>query len=636
MRLFFIIWYKFQFVLVFILFTSSALSQLSDANQIKLDEYVNTASNFSANGEFKKAAASYYKAGMFCLEKGQNKLSLPYFKESANNYANIEDYEKVMKVYSNIGLVYTNLNEYDKALLYFQNSLKIRRSIGDNAQIASGLLDLAYILGIKQNHKDAIVNVLKALDIANEINNTKLVLVSYRMLAENYSKIGNEQKASEYIDKFSTVKQYYQKSESEERVSEERTKSIAELNIAEEEARLNQLRYQLNMQIKEIEADTLKMKIKEREDSLAIVELNLQREKEERERLETERELQKIKEENEKAQQRLIYIAFGGGTLFILLIAGGLLINNRRRKRHNVMLAETNRKIAEQNKNIELKNEELTDAFQKIDEQNKDINSSIDYAATIQKSLLPAQEQVKLYIEDSFILFKPRDKVSGDFYWFKDALIANGDGSKHKKIFISAIDCTGHGVPGAFLSMISYNILENIIEQKKIFDPGNILDELHTGVRKTLRQHETNNRDGMDMALCCYDPQENIIEFAGAKNPLIYMSEGKIYRVKGDIKPIGGIIHEKSEGRKFQSKSIEITAPTTAYIFSDGFADQIGEETGRKLMTKFFRNLLAEIHHKPMDEQKEILELFLKKWQGNMEQIDDIIVIGFKVSPNKI
>ncbi len=353
-------------------------------------------------------------------------------------------------------------------------------------------------------------------------------------------------------------------------------------------------------------------------------------------KLETDQILRETQIKQQKAQQRLLYIVFGSIFIIIALVSFALILNNRRRRQHNKILSETNRKIAEQNKNIELKNAELSDAFDKIEEQNKDINSSIQYAMGIQTAILPPQDSVQKFIPESFILFKPRDKVSGDFYWFKDIEYLNNDGKKHKKLFISAIDCTGHGVPGAFLSMMSYNLLDNIVEQKKIFTPGKILDELHSGVRKTLRQKETSNRDGMDMALCSYDPDKNLLEYAGAKNPLIYMKSGKIYRLKGNIKPIGGVIHDKSEESKFSNNRIEITEPTTVYIFSDGFADQIGEETGRKLMTKFFRNLLAEIHHKSMKEQKEILELFLRKWQGNTDQVDDITVIGFKLYPQNI
>jgi serine phosphatase RsbU (regulator of sigma subunit) len=627
---------KLIFYLIPFFLSVRSSAQLNDTDQKKLNDYLESASNFIKTEEPAKAANSYYKAGFFCIEKGMNKDAIVYLKESAKIQGDLKDYEKVMKIYSNIGLLYANLDDYDKSLLYFQNSLKIRKNLGDKKEIASGLLDYAYVLAMQDNYKDAILNTLNALEIAQEIQNSKLVLISYRMLAESYQKIGNDEKAGEYLSKFTDYKQYYEKNVVEEKVSGERIKSIAEMNIKDAEARLKQIEYELQMKKKQITEDTLKAAIAMQElqlrlynDSISQVQKDLVNQK-----TLTELEQTKIKQQN--AQKRLIYIIFGSIIVFIGFVTLMLLLNNRRRRQHNKILSATNKKIAEQNKNIELKNAELSDAFDKIEEQNKDINSSIQYAMGIQIALLPPQENVRQFIPESFILFKPRDKVSGDFYWFKDIEYINSDGRKHKKMFISAIDCTGHGVPGAFLSMMSYNLLDNIVEQKKIYTPGRILDELHNGVRKTLRQKETSNRDGMDMALCSYDPDKNLLEYAGAKNPLIYMKGGKIFRLKGNIKPIGGVIHDKSEESKFINNVIEITEPTTVYIFSDGFADQIGEETGRKLMTKFFRNLLAEIHHKNINEQKDILELFLRKWQGSTDQVDDITVIGFKLYPQNV
>lgn len=627
---------KLLLIITLISISSFSFSQLSEKDQQNLDGYIKSATDYMKNEEIEQAASYYYKAGLFCMEKNKNKIAIPYMKESGKLYAQIKDYEKVMKIYSNIGLLYANISDYEKSLLYFQNSLKIRKNLGNQAEIASGLLDYAYVLSIQQRHKDAIINVIKALDIATEIQDSKLVLISYRMLAENYQTIGNDQKAGEYLSKFTSYRQYFEKNVTEEIISDERIKSIAELSIKDAEARTKQLEYELMRIRKERETDTLRGMVKAREDSLALVEAIVTAEQNKNKLLQKQKELDDIQKKQDKVQQRLTYFILAGIVLFIALIAVGLLFNIRRRKNHNKMLAATNKKIADQNRNIEFKNEELTDAFQKIEEQNKDINSSIDYAVNIQKSLLPSQNNLKKIIEDSFILFKPRDKVSGDFYWFNDILMSNGKESNQRKVFVSAIDCTGHGIPGAFLSMMSYNLLDNIVEQKNIFKPGEILDELHDGIRKSLRQEETSNRDGMDMALCSYDPDNNILEYAGAKNPLIYMKNGKIHRLKGDIKPIGGIIHDKSEQKKFNNNVIEIDSPTTVYIFSDGFADQVGEETGRKLMTKFFRNLLVEIHEKPMEEQGDILNLFLQKWKGNVEQIDDIIVIGFKLYPNKI
>ncbi|MCF6366125.1 MAG: tetratricopeptide repeat protein [Bacteroidales bacterium] len=626
------------YVIIFLLFSVNinTFAQLSEKEEKILEGFLESAKKFLKNEETNKAANQYYKAGILCFERNENLKAIPYLKEAAKIHGKNKEYDKVMKIYSNLGLLYANISEYDKSLLYFQNSLKIRKNLGNQAQISSGLLDLAYVLSIQQKYKDAIINVIKALEIASDIQDSRLMLISYRMLAENYQQIGNEQKAAEYLDKYASYRQHFEKTKTEEQVSEVRIKSIAELSIKDAEARAKQLELELIKKNKELAEDTLSRKLKAREDSLAIVQYKIKQDSVAIELLEKDKELTKIQRKQDKADQRFYVIVGVSIIVFIALIVIGLMFNIRRRKKHNLLLAKTNKLIAEQNKNIELKNEELTNAFLKIEEQNKDINSSIDYAVNIQKSLLPKQENLTKYFADSFILFKPRDKVSGDFYWFKDAVINRKGEKPMKKFFVSAIDCTGHGVPGAFLSMMSFNLLDDIVEQKRIHKPGEILDELHNGVRKTLRQADTKNRDGMDMALCSYCPETNILEFAGAKNPMIYMKDGKMHRVKGNVKPIGGIIYDRSEVKRFTNNTFEIDSPTTVYIFSDGFADQTGEETNRKLMTKFFRGLLMEIHQKPMSEQRDILSLFLKKWQGKTDQIDDILVIGFKIYPNKI
>ncbi len=626
----------FLIVILLLSFNFHSFSQFSDKDKEKLNKYLVSAKEYQKNDENKKAANQYYKAGRFCLNKGENKKAIPYFKESYKIYGQIKDFQNVMKIYSNLGLLHANLDQNDKALLYFQKSLKIRKNLGDKSQISSGLLDYAYVLAIKEDYKNAIKNTIRALDIANEIQNPKLLLISYRMLAENYQKIGNEQKAAEYLDKFASYRQHFKDTKTKELVTEERIKSIAELSIKDAEAKTKQLEYELMKKNKEFIEDTLnraieiqRAMIKAKNDSIARVEAIVEQEK-------MKNELVKAELNRDKAQQRLTLIIFSSIVAFGLLIALVLLFNIKRRKQHNKMLSITNQKIAEQNKKIEIKNEELTSAFMKIESQNYDINSSINYAVNIQRALLPPQRNLNKYIDNSFVFFKPRDKVSGDFYWFKNIVIENGEDEPIEKTFVSTIDCTGHGVPGAFLSIMSYNLLENIIEQKKIYEPAKILDELHEGVRKSLRQDTSDNRDGMDMSMCCYDKKNNILEFAGAKNPLIYIKDNKLERIKGDIKPIGGVIFDKTETKRFTNYSIEIDEPITVYIFSDGFADQTGEETGRKLMSKFFRNLLFEIHKKPMENQRDILKLFLQKWQGNVDQTDDIILIGFKLFPNNI
>jgi len=625
--------YNFFIINIFIFLSFSSFGQMSEKDKKTVNKFISEANSYISNDNIKEAANAYYKAGLFCFEKNLNKKAIVYLKESATLYGKNKDLKKVMKIYSNIGLIYSNLDEYDKSLLYFQQSLKIRKSFGNEKDIASGLLDLAYILSVQQDYKNAVLNILKALDIANQIQEPRLVLISYNMLAENYQKAGNMQKAAEYMDKFATYRQHYEKSQTKERVSEERIKSIAEISMKDAENRAKQLELELIRKNKEIAEDTLNRKIKAREDSLAIAEAKIALEKSKFEQAEKDRLLAEAKSKEEKARQRMISAVGISIIILILLIAFGLILNIRRRKKHNRQLQETNDEIERQKRNIELKNRELSDAFYKIEEQNNDINASINYAVNIQSSMLPTQNSLQKMIPQSFILFKPRDKVSGDFYWFKETLINPGKTNQLKKIFVSAIDCTGHGIPGAFLSMLSYNLLDNIVDQQKIYKPGEILDELHLGIRRSLHQNESRNRDGMDMALCSYTPEINLLEFSGAKNPVIYIKDNKLHRIKGSIKPIGGIIYDKNESMKFKTTSIEIDSPTTVYIFSDGYADQIGEQTGRKLMTRFFRNLLGDIHNKPLNEQRDILDMFLKKWQGNTEQVDDIVVIGFKLFP---
>jgi len=189
-------------------------------------------------------------------------------------------------------------------------------------------------------------------------------------------------------------------------------------------------------------------------------------------------------------------------------------------------------------------------------------------------------------------------------------------------------------VPGALLSMIGFNALENIVSIKKIVNPNLILHELHESVRHILRQETTDNKDGMDLAICAYDPEKNEIEFSGAKNPLIYIQENQIFHIKGGKKPIGGgNFFELMKNFKYENTIIPIDKPTTFYIFSDGFPDQIGGPDNRKYLISRFKELLLEIHQNPMKDQAELLKLILEQWRGEEKQIDDVIIIGFRLYP---
>ena len=390
-----------------------------------------------------------------------------------------------------------------------------------------------------------------------------------------------------------------------------------------ERERIQRMAQTLELELQKFRAqateDSLGGALQAKQDSLFKAEQVARQRAQEIEILESQREIQRLAqselEARQRAQQTVIYSGAAGLFLFFLLSLFIYKGYNDKRKA-NTLLSHQNEEIQKQKDQIQ--------------KQNENISKSINYAQGIQKALLPSQKNLELYLPESFIFFKPRDVVSGDYYWFKAIPGENGEyNKKTDKFAISAIDCTGHGVPGAFLSMIGYNLLDEIID-KGTHKPGKILMELNRGVRRTLRQDETDNRDGMDMALCVWDPKTKTIEFSGAKNPLVYINNGEIFRIRGDKESIGG--GSANVDQEFTTHKIEAEGPTWVYLFSDGFIDQFGGNDGRKFMIKNFTELLHHIHELPPSEQREILKITFNEWKRQeYPQVDDVLIIGFKI-----
>ncbi len=278
------------------------------------------------------------------------------------------------------------------------------------------------------------------------------------------------------------------------------------------------------------------------------------------------------------------------------------------------------RAIKKENKILESKVAERT---KELAEKNHDIMSSIQYAKRIQEAILPSRDNIYNKLNKSFILYKPKDIVSGDFYWFAE--------KNNCKIF-ACVDCTGHGVPGAFMSMIGHNLLHQIVSEKGITKPGEILNALHHGVQMALRQgsNEVNTNDGMDVSLICIHSTTGKIEWAGANRPLIIIdSDRNFVKYEGDKYPIGGV--QLGSDRIFTTKEINYTPNSMAYMFSDGYADQFGGDKGKKFMVKRFYDLLIDIKNKEIMEQKYLLLQNLENWKGTHEQVDDVLVIGIGI-----
>jgi serine phosphatase RsbU (regulator of sigma subunit)/ligand-binding sensor domain-containing protein len=329
-----------------------------------------------------------------------------------------------------------------------------------------------------------------------------------------------------------------------------------------------------------------------------------------------------------------IWAIIGYGIAVILLIYGIVRLSVRRlrlQKEHLEKVVEErtaeirmkNVELEQQKEEISAQRDEIEVQRDKIEEKNKNITASITYAKRIQEAMLPLRDKIDQAFDDYFILFKPRDIVSGDFYWFS---------TRNDKIIFTAVDCTGHGVPGAFMSMIGSEILTTIVNQG-ITMPSEILDYMNRYVRKALKQDQTENQDGMDMSLCTINKQEKNVEWSGAKNPLIYIQNNEIFHLKGDMQSIGGHQLSKKE-RQFTNNIVSYSnVPTYFYIFTDGFQDQFGGDKGRKFMVKNLKDLIFENHNKPMKEQQVILEAAVEDWKSGADQTDDILVIGFKLTP---
>ena len=300
-----------------------------------------------------------------------------------------------------------------------------------------------------------------------------------------------------------------------------------------------------------------------------------------------------------------------------------LINRNEEITMQNAALEQQKEEILTQAEEIDTQNKALSNANNEILEQHKNITSSITYAKRIQDAMLPQTSKIKAHIPESFVLYKPRDIVSGDFYWFDEKIDHEGN----KKLVFAAADCTGHGVPGAFMSMVGDAYLNIAVRNKNILSPNLILDELNVNIITALKQGVTENRDGMDIALAVIDKEKRTIDFSGARNPLIYIHNGELKQFKGDKKSIGGDLSQ----HQFTKHTLQYEPGTTFYMFSDGYVDQFGGPENRKYLIRNFRELLLDIHQFSLDKQFKILSDNIEGWKGEYRQIDDILVIGFRL-----
>lgn len=306
-----------------------------------------------------------------------------------------------------------------------------------------------------------------------------------------------------------------------------------------------------------------------------------------------------------------------------------LQLQNKKIESHRNDLLLINEEVSQQKEEIQSqrdailqKSDELGHALSMIESKNKSITASINYARRIQHAILPKADLLNKVFKEHFIFFKPKDIVSGDLYWMR---MVEG------KAIVAAIDCTGHGVPGAFMSLIADSILRQVVEAEHLTDPAEILQQMHQKIKVMLHSTEPTDthkriRDGMDVSMCCIDKANNNFRYAGAKNPLVYVQNNTFHYIRGSKHAIG---EQANREVKFESTEFTLQPDTTIYLFSDGYQDQFGGPEGRKFMATRFRSLLKNNAHLPLNEQQQVLEATFEQWLNNEhKQIDDVLVIG--------
>ena len=572
-------------------------------------------------------------------------VAMSYYQQSESIFLQIGDRKGQVRAKNNIGSVNLAMYQYDKAELNFEDALNISLETKDPQLIAETYRFLAALYDQNddyENEEEMLEYAVSRFRIAGnkiEIAKTYFSIGEMHYRNEVYDKAyANYQKALNLfseLDVYQSIASVYNR---QGRIFYKQQK----LHVAEHLAQLSLSMSDLNSWlVQKAEALQLLSDIKQslgKTDSAYYYLTRFTMVQDsvfEAKKAESFSELQvsistKEKEKElalaqEKINRNKLVI-----TIFVIvgLMAAVFMF----------VIIRNSRKITKVNQKLKTQNDEINSQKLEIERQNLDITSSINYAARIQTAMLPDIDFLKKHFADGFVYFHPREVVSGDFYWFSEvkterppSLFRRKDIKEDDsgKIIVAVIDCTGHGVPGAFMSMLGDALLNQIINYQKITSPDVILNELNKLIMTTLQQDTSLNNDGMDAAICVFDKVTKQLSYAGAKSPLLYIQDGEVFKINGDHKSIGGM--HKGDELSFTNHTIDISKPTTLYIYSDGYQDQFGGPYGRKFMAKRFRDLLVDISGLPFPEQSDILYKSFNEWRNDNIQMDDTTILGIRI-----
>ncbi|MBI4649323.1 MAG: SpoIIE family protein phosphatase [Bacteroidia bacterium] len=484
-----------------------------------------------------------------------------------------------------MGNLYRKNGDFSVALNYYSQAYDISYDDNYYEGMAYTLLNIGELYNDRKNKQKAIQHFENALKLAEKLEDKELIRSIYKDLSDAYATTSDFVKAYEYYKLYSDFM--------DELLADESSKKIAEM----------QNRYEIGKKEKEIEL------------------------------MEKQKELDNKTIEAQQAKnrkQQIIIVSSICGFLIVLVFSIIILRMFRQTRKANILLKRQNEEIRQQKEEIFIQRDEISAQRDKLSEQNslleeqkKEITDSINYAKRIQQAVLPTDEYAYSILGEHFILFKPKDIVSGDFYW--GTLI-------NEWLIVTVADCTGHGVPGAFMSMLGVSFLNEIVRKKEVTRACDVLNILREYIIEALQQKgkEGEQQDGMDIAFCAINSKTRVLQYAGAKNSLYIVSKdnsNEIKEFKADKMPVGIYM----EMKPFTHNEICLNKDDIIYLSSDGYIDQFGGENRKKLLNKRFKEILLKVSKEPMNIQKEMLINEFENWKGEHEQIDDVTILGLKI-----
>jgi serine phosphatase RsbU (regulator of sigma subunit)/Tfp pilus assembly protein PilF len=558
------------------------------------DSYLGAKEIYEAIGDKKGIAGTYNNLGIIFNEEGQPEKALEYYAIARKMNIEINNQSWLSKNYSNMGTAYYNMKQYDSAEVYFKLGMQMSLDLGDQHGWAQDMMNLGNVYTSKKNFGAAESQFITTLNFYRQNGYEPDMALAMHNLAGLYTATGQYDKSKLYLDSAAAISLRYEDLSSLVEIYQ----GYASMYSGAGDYKSAFTYYGLFATLRDsIQSTDMKNQMDQMEESLREEKLN-----EKNLELEQTKELQDI----QLNRSNIIIASAGGGIVLVLLLAFVVFKRYQLKKKANDLLKERNLEIQKQKAIIEQK--------------SLDISDSINYAKKIQDTVIPDTAPFLSAYADSFVLYRPRNIVSGDFYWY-----ALSD----KKNHIAVADCTGHGVPGAFMSMIGIDKMHHAVVESGISQPSKALGAVNRGLKLALRQSDDieGMRDGMDIALIAIDHKTNTLEYAGANRPLWIIRNNELIEMNPSKVSLGGFT---ATAHEFSQMEFQLEKNDCIYLFTDGYADQFGGPKGKKMMTKKFREILISVCDKPLAEQKIHLEQQFDLWKGALEQVDDVCVIGIR------